>query len=303
MVTDNLVKTATDTFADHDVFGSLLSEDEKKFLLNSGVVRSFSTGQFICRQHERESNLYIVLLGEVEVSEGEKNNRLVLAHLEKGEIFGEISALFRMPRISSVNAAKPTVVLEIAGDLFEQMLGKNQVLRNAIIKRFGDRLIETALRAISFLRYLPYKTLKGFIQEAALVSIAPGNTIVCEGEPGDAMFVLVHGAARVSHIIDGGTLPLAIIGPGDYFGEWSVMTGAPRTATITALSHIEAIRIERETLLQFIQNNPDVRDRLDQVAHNRCNDNYMEMEIKGTDKHTRQSIGDINSILCNDIQN
>ena len=155
MVTDNLVKTASDTIAGHDIFGNLLSADEKQFLLDRGVVRSFSTGQIICRQHERGTSLYLVLLGEVEVSEGENRNKLHLANLAKGEVFGEISALFRMPRISTVRAAKPTVVLEIAGDLFDEMLEHNQAMRNAIIKRFGDRLIETALRAVSFLRYLP----------------------------------------------------------------------------------------------------------------------------------------------------
>jgi len=297
MTVDNLVKTATDTLAGHVIFGSLLKTEEKQYLMERGVVRSFSTGQVICRQHEREPNLYIILLGEVEVSEGGKNNKLVLAHLGKGEVFGEISALFRMPRISSVLAAKPTVVLEIAGDIFEEMLEHNQALRNAIIQRFGDRLIETALRSVSFLRYLPAGSLTKLIQEAALVSIAPGNTIVNEGEPGDAMFVIVHGAAKVLHILDEQTLPLAIIGPGDYFGEWSVMTGAPRTATVTALSHIEAIRIERETLLNFIQHNPDVRDRLDQIAHNRNNDDYAKDFNIGTDDHTQQSIENINSIL------
>lgn len=294
---DNLVKTATESIAEHDVFGELLNADEKQYLMERGVVQSFGTGQVICRQHERDATLYIILLGEVEVSEGEKNNKLVLAHLDKGEVFGEISALFRMPRISSVVAAKPTVVLEIAGDIFEKMIENNSALRNAIIKRFGDRLIETALRAVSFLRYLPVGSLTRLIQEASLVSLAPGNTIVTEGEPGDAMFIIVHGAAKVLRSLDEQALPLAIIGPGDYFGEWSVMTGAPRTATVTALSHIEVIRIERETLLHFIQDNPDVRHRLDQIAHNRHNEDADDFPRVGTDDHTRQSIESINLIL------
>lgn len=287
MADDNLVKTATDTITGHDIFGSLLNTEEKQYLMERGVVRSFSIGQVICRQHEREANLYIVLLGEVEVSEGDKNNKLVLTHLSKGEVFGEISALFRMPRISSVLAAKPTVVLEIAGDIFEKMLERNQLLLNAIIQRFGDRLTETALRAVSFLRYLPAGSLSKLIQEAALVSIAPEKIIVNESEPGDAMFVIVHGAAKVMRTLNEQALPLAVIGPGDYFGEWSVMTGAPRTATVTALSHIEAIRIERETLLHFIQNNPDVRDRLDQVAHNRYNGENDDVFETGMDDHTQ----------------
>ena len=292
MAADNLVKTATDSIASHEIFGNLLQAEEKQYLMDRGVVRSFSTGQVICRQLERATNLYIILMGEVEVSEGDKNNKVVLAHLGKGEVFGEVSALFRMPRISTVLAAKPTVVLEIAGDIFEEVIDGKPTLLNAIIQRFGDRLIETALRAVSFLRYLPTGALARLIEEASLVSLIPASTIVEEGEPGDAMFIIVHGAARVTHTLDRQLLPIAIIGPGDYFGEWSVLTGAPRTATVTALSHIEAIRVERETLLHFIQYHPEVRDRIDQVAHNR-HDNVLN----SADDYTRQSIDDIHSIL------
>lgn len=292
MVTDNLVKTANESIARHEIFGNLLQADEKHYLMDRGIVRSFSTGQVICRQLERATNLYIILLGEVEVSEGDDTNKLVLAHLGKGEVFGEISALFRMPRISTVLATKPTVVLEIAGDIFEEMIEGNPTLRKAIIQRFGDRLLETALRSVSFLRYLPAGALARLIEEAALVSIIPGSTVVKEGEPGDAMFILVHGAARVTHTLGTEALPIAIIGPGDYFGEWSVLTGAPRTATVTALSHLEAIQLERETLLHFIQHHPEVRDRIDQVAHNR-HDNVLN----STDDYAQQSIDDIHSIL------
>lgn len=297
MAPNRLVETASDTIANHEIFGNLLNAEEKQYLMDRGVVRSYSTGQLICRQMERDANLYIILMGEVEVSEGDKKNKVTLAHLGKGEVFGEISALFRMPRISSVLAAKPTVVLEIAGDIFEEVIEKNPTLLNAIIQRFGDRLIETALRSVSFLRFMPADSLSKLIQEASLVSIIPGNAIVKEGEPGDAMFIIVHGAARVTHTLGKQTLPIAIIGPGDYFGEWSVLTGAPRTATVIALSHIETIRVERETLLHFIQEHPEVRDRIDQVAHKRHDDMVSGVSNSGSDGHTRKSIDDIHSIL------
>ena len=296
MTTDNLVKTANDTIANHELFGNLLSEDEKRYLMDRGVVRSFSTGQVICRQLERDANLYIILLGEVEVTEGE-NNKVILAHLGKGEVFGEVAALFRMPRISTVRATKPSVVLEITGDLFEWVLERNPILLKAIIQRIGERLIETALRSVSFLRYMPITALTSLVQEASLVSIAPGGIIVKEGEPGDAMFIMVHGAARVTHSLEGQALPIAIIGSGDYFGEWSILTGAPRTATVVALSHIEAIQVERGTLLNFIQHHPEVRDRIDQIAHNRYDDIHTSQSGPGADGQMQKSIKDINRVL------
>lgn len=269
MATNSLIDTASEALSTHDLFRSLLSADEKQYLVDKGTVRSFATGEVICREKDRDANLYIILLGEVEVSKGEDNNKLVLAHLGRGEIFGEVSALFRMPRISSVLAAKPTVALEVAGDIFQELIDANPILLSAIFERFGTRLTETALRSIPFLRHLPESSLEQLIHDAALMSVLPGSAIVKQGEPGDAMFVITHGAARVNQDAEASGQSVTILGPGDHFGEWSVLTGAPRMATVQAVSHLEAIRLERESLLRFIQAHPEVRDRLDQIAHNR----------------------------------
>lgn len=269
MQAEELMNTAENILAEHEVFVGLLNPEEKQYLMERGVLRNVSAGQIICRQHDRASSLFIILLGEVEVYEGEKNQRITLARLEKGEVFGEVSAIFRMPRVSTVMARKPSVLLEINGDIFEDLMATNSQLLKAVFRRFGDRITETALRSVSFLRYLPVETLAQLQAEAALISFYPGGLVVQEGEPGDAMYILVHGAARVSHQLEEQELVIALLGPGDYFGEWSVLTGAPRGATVTALSHVQAIRIDREQLLYFIQQHPDVRDRIDQVAHNR----------------------------------
>ncbi|MDH5181870.1 MAG: cyclic nucleotide-binding domain-containing protein, partial [Gammaproteobacteria bacterium] len=145
----------------------------------------------------------------------------------------------------------------------------NTRLGKAIIERMAKRITETTLRGVSFLRYLPASSLAELQAEAALVSLLPGGMILQEGEPGDAIYILIHGAARVIQERDGQQYNIALLGAGDYFGEWSVLTGAPRTASVQALSHVQAIRIDREALLYFIQRYPDVRDRIDQIAHNR----------------------------------
>ncbi len=56
---------------------------------------------------------------------------------------------------------------------------------------------------------------------------------------------------------------------GDYFGEWSVLTGAPRAATVSAMNRVDMLRIERSAMLDFIQRQPEVGERIDLVAHNR----------------------------------
>ena len=164
---------------------------------------------------------------------------------------------------------RQAVLLELPGEIFERVVRSRLPLQHALIARYKRRLSETALRSVPLFQRIPAEALAGLIERAALVSFPAGSVMVHESEPGDALYVLIYGTARVSHRLAGETLNVALLRGGDYFGEWSVMTGAPRTATVEAVTRVETLRIECQDFLDFIQTHPRIRDRLDLAAHNR----------------------------------
>lgn len=73
------------------------------------------------------------------------------------------------------------------------------------------------------------------------IPIVEGHTLVKEGERGLEFFVIVTGRAKVSRK----GRKVGELGPGDFFGELSLLIDADRNATVTALTPMEAIVLSR----------------------------------------------------------
>jgi CRP-like cAMP-binding protein len=93
-----------------------------------------------------------------------------------------------------------------------------------------------------------------------LRSFQEGDIIVTEGEEGHSLFLLVSGEVKVfTRGQRGEHLQLAELGAGDFFGEVSLLTGKPRTATITAKSVVNAIELTKEAVDGIAAEYPEVR--------------------------------------------
>ena len=92
---------------------------------------------------------------------------------------------------------------------------------------------------------------------ARLRRFRTGEIIFSAGAPGDGFYVLESGHVQISAVVaNNETRVLAVIGPGDFFGEMAVLDDAPRSATARAEDEAEAYFIGREELLQLIDQKP-----------------------------------------------
>ncbi len=94
---------------------------------------------------------------------------------------------------------------------------------------------------------------------------APGRTVVREGHmDGVGFFVIAEGTATVSVAGSG----VAVLGPGDYFGELAMLTEQARGATVTAETSLRCLVMAFWDFRRFAKENPDVSWRLLQhLAH------------------------------------
>jgi len=98
-------------------------------------------------------------------------------------------------------------------------------------------------------------------------------TVVRQGEPGDSLFVLAEGALDVKVARGGPETVVDRMVPGDVFGEMSLLTGQPRSATVSAATDAVVFEIAREHLEPLLRRRPELGEALARVmaerqAHN-----------------------------------
>jgi Cyclic nucleotide-binding domain len=92
-----------------------------------------------------------------------------------------------------------------------------------------------------------------------LLSFEPGDIIITEGDPGDSLFVLASGVAKAYVRKDGRQTFARRMEEGTFFGEISILSGKPRTATVTAATDCELLELDRATLDEITSSHPSVR--------------------------------------------
>jgi small-conductance mechanosensitive channel/CRP-like cAMP-binding protein len=87
---------------------------------------------------------------------------------------------------------------------------------------------------------------------------APGEAIVRQGNEGNSMFVILRGAVKVQIPENSYLKTINRLAKDDFFGEMSLLTGEPRSATVIAEEETEVLQIRKEALKPIFENNPDL---------------------------------------------
>jgi CRP/FNR family transcriptional regulator/CRP/FNR family cyclic AMP-dependent transcriptional regulator len=86
----------------------------------------------------------------------------------------------------------------------------------------------------------------------------PGQVIFHLGDPGGLLYLISKGKVKISHTTtEGQEVVLAILGPGDFFGELALLDDSPRSATAVALEVTETLTLHREEFMRYLSDNPD----------------------------------------------
>jgi len=118
-----------------------------------------------------------------------------------------------------------------------------------------------------------------------LRTFEPGDVVILEGERGDSLFIVTTGTVKAFVRNPQGGEPVMVrrMSDGDFFGEISILSGKPRTATVTAATACELLELDRATLDSITVTYPHVRQVLEEYYVARASTQEEEMR-KNLDK-------------------
>jgi small-conductance mechanosensitive channel/CRP-like cAMP-binding protein len=118
------------------------------------------------------------------------------------------------------------------------------------------------------------------------------EVLVHEGDHGDSLFVIETGSVRVTKSGEGlgtGAIELARLGPGQFFGEMSLLTGEPRSATVTADAGCEVLVLAREALQPLLEADPSLAGTLSRSIAERSAETEAKLENRREQARTAPS--------------
>lgn len=114
------------------------------------------------------------------------------------------------------------------------------------------------LRSIPLFAKIEPAKLKLLAFTSERLSFMEGDEVCREGDAGDAAFIILEGEADISVKTANGPLTVATLGKNDIIGEIAVLCDVPRTATVTAKSDLETLRVAKENFFQLVTQFPQI---------------------------------------------
>jgi CRP-like cAMP-binding protein/Fe-S-cluster-containing dehydrogenase component/ferredoxin len=201
-----------------------------------------------------------------------------VAELGAGDLFGEMTCMSLYPRSATVRAETDCTMLEMLRNVLD-IMQRNKNFRAQLDKSYRQRALDSHLRGVPVFASLTDEFISSLRDRVELVHYAKGQVICKQGDVADSFYLVRIGFVKVSQAHPGGELVVAYLSRGDYFGEIGLLQGDVRTATCTALDHVELVRFSGEDFSRMMVQFPDIRKKLEAVEHERLENNRQRLSL------------------------
>ncbi len=236
----------------------LLSDLGPEELLSaaSGLKRRFlSEGAVVFEKGDRSRSLCFVVSGTLEIrNEGRK-----LDTAGAGQCLGEFAFLTGEPRTATVVAAEESEILELGYETMESVVARHPRVGTVLDRMYHRRVLARVLAESPLFEFMDAGERQRLASKFEFLQVPAGIEVAQEGATDGALFLVKRGGIEIRRE---GNVSLGRIGPNEFFGEVSFLTGVPRTATAVTTEDSELLRIDKEVLTELTGEHPRLSEVL-----------------------------------------
>ncbi len=201
-----------------------------------------------------------------------------IAQMGPGELFGEMTCLNFYPRSATVRAADDCELLELLRSVLH-VFSKSKKFAAQLERNYRDRSLENHLRSMPLFADVSDEFIGYLRERVKLTRLNPGDLIFRQGDPAESFYMVRLGFVKVTQNYAGGELVRTYLSRGAYFGEIGLLDSAGlRTATCTALDHVDLVEINGDDFRLMLEKFPAVREELAKVAEERSGADRRQIE-------------------------
>jgi small-conductance mechanosensitive channel/CRP-like cAMP-binding protein len=170
--------------------------------------------------------------------------------------------------------------------------------RDITIAQVAPRRIERQIDLTQVLSRVPLLSVLDAEQTERLTrsgqvhELPTGAVIVREAEPGASLYIVLTGTLEVSRVeADGKPRTIARLLPGEVFGEMSLLTGTPRSATVTAASPVTLVEIRKEDFDPILRSQPALIAKLSEIEAVRLLANRNAAQLTAAEQKEIERLG------------
>ncbi len=247
-----------------------LSQDAFVELVNKLDYHRHLPGQLIIREGDPGRSFYVIVEGRVRIFKlGPDGKEITLAHLGEGAFFGEMALLSGAPRTANVIAEEDTEILEVTDVVLRDLAGKYPQVISSLKNFYRQRLLNNVMAISPLFKDFDPAERKSIVEKFKMKQAAPAEVLITEGKNSDGLYVVLHGGVQVEARKDAAPIELARLKEGDIFGEMSLLTRKPATATVTAVGNSILLRLPREHFQELVLTHPQILELVSELTEKR----------------------------------
>jgi len=149
----------------------------------------------------------------------------------------------------------------------------------------NESKILRGMMSATIFKHLSEEQLTQLARQADFINYASEEIIVTEGDPGDKLYIITHGIVKIKkEIPNHPDKILAYLLPGNTFGELGILENKPRSATVQALTEVEALFFDRESFINILHAHPSITIELAKLLGHYLTESNKRLTQGGREK-------------------